>query len=353
MIAKNNHYVPSIPSSLDEAIQRKIDEKTKPQGALGRLETLAFRIARIQQTLEPVLSNPTIVLFAGDHGIAKSGLVNAYPQEVTYQMVLNFLKGGAAINVLSREQNIRVHIVDSGVNHDFGSQPDLIEAKMGWGTADYRFGSAMDADTCSNALLKGGEIVAKLAAENTNVIGFGEMGIGNTSSASLMMSVVGNLPILDCVGRGTGANDVLLKQKCATLQEVIDFHQLDVDSSPFDILATFGGFEIAQMVGGMLRAASLGMVILVDGFISSAAMLLASKVDPLVLDYAIFTHQSEEQGHIQLLELMEAKPLLHLGMRLGEGTGCATAYPLLRMAVAFFNEMASFQSAGVSEKVVE
>lgn len=338
-------------ASQDALIWDKLNLKTKPQGSLGRLEYLAFQIARIQETLSPELRNPVVLVFAGDHGIAQSGLVNPYPQEVTHQMVLNFLAGGAAINAMSKTAGMDVIVVDAGVNHSFDPIPSLIDAKIDFGTADYRSRPAMSLEKCQEAMHKGAEIVADVISSGTNVIGFGEMGIGNTSSASLIMSAICDIPLAECVGKGTGATGDLLDEKLRTLQEAQTFHGLTSATDVDKTLATFGGFEIAQMVGGMLQAASQKCMVLVDGFISTAAYLVANKMKPSVKEYAVFTHQSEELGHTKVLAYLEEEPLLQLQMRLGEGTGCAASYPLLKMAVAILNNMASFESAGVSEKV--
>ena len=337
-------------ATLDEEIWSKINLKTKPVGSLGKLERLAFQIARIQQTLTPKLSRPAVLVFAGDHGIAKTGLVNPFPQEVTFQMVMNFLSNGAAINVLSNVSEMEVIVVDAGGNHEFDSSLPFVDAKMGFGTADYRSAPAMSLDSCHKAMHKGAEVVINEINKGTNVMGFGEMGIGNTSSASLIMSTLCEIPLEECVGKGTGATGDLLDQKLRTLQEVQAFHGLTSATATDEVLATFGGFEIAEMVGGMLEAASRKCIVLVDGFISTAAYLVAHKMNPSIQEYAVFTHRSEELGHTKLLDYLNADPLLQLQMRLGEGTGCAASFPLLQMAVAMLNEMASFESAGVSDK---
>lgn len=339
-----------ISTTLDVAIHQKIDSKTKPLGALGKLETIAFKIARIQQTLIPQLQHPTIVVFAADHGIAKEGLINSYPQEVTFQMVMNFLSGGAAINVFANQNNINLKIVDAGINYDFGKLEGLIDTKIAMGTGNYLLTRAMRAEQCEEALVKGAELVQSIFDSGSNVVGFAEMGIGNTSSSALLMSTICNISIVDCVGNGTGVNSEQLKLKIKTLVQVLEKH-IDVDTTnPLELLQTFGGFEIAQMCGGMLKAAELGMVILVDGFISSAAILVAQSINKNVLDYAIFTHHSDEQGHTKMLEFMEAEPVMNLGMRLGEGSGIAVSYPIIEAAVNFLNKMASFESAQVSSK---
>ncbi|MEM9830308.1 MAG: nicotinate-nucleotide--dimethylbenzimidazole phosphoribosyltransferase [Bacteroidota bacterium] len=342
--------IESVSTTLDTQIWDKLNRKTKPPGSLGKLEHLAFQLARIQGTLTPTLQDPVVLVFAGDHGIAQSGLVNPYPPEVTYQMVMNFLQGGAAINALANVANMQVMVVDSGVNHPFESSLPMIHAKMGLGTADYRAERAMSLETCHLAIQKGAEVVSSIAEKGTNVIGFGEMGIGNTSSASLIVSTVCDIPLAECVGQGTGVVGDFLDQKRKTLQSAQEFHGLDSRKNADTILATFGGFEIAQMVGGMLEAAARHCLIMVDGFISTAAFLIAHKMQPQIKEYAIFTHRSAERGHTKVLSYLDVDPLLELEMRLGEGTGCAASYPLLQMSAAMMNDMASFESAGVSGK---
>lgn len=329
-------------------IQAKIDLKTKPLGALGTLEKLAFQIASVQDTLAPQLVNPHIVVFAASHGIASEG-VSAYPSEVTPQMVLNFIGGGAAINVFTRQHGINLLLVDAGVDYDFGKNEKLIDAKVNFGTKSFAQQAAMTGSECRQCLEKGAELVRQVQETGCNVIGFGEMGIGNTSSASLIMSLLLNIPISECVGKGTGLDDAQLVRKIAVLTNASEHHQ-SLSDAPESVLATFGGFEIAMMCGAMLEAARLGMLVLVDGFIASVSYLSALKMDPSIRQNAIFCHQSNEKGHRLLLQSLDADALLKLDMRLGEGTGCALAYPLLQSAVAFLNEMASFESAGVSQK---
>ncbi|WP_186756647.1 nicotinate-nucleotide--dimethylbenzimidazole phosphoribosyltransferase [Echinicola salinicaeni] len=332
---------------LKGELQQKIDQKTKPIGSLGQLEELALQIGMIQQSTRPILKKPQILVFAGDHGIAKEGLVNPYPQEVTFQMVLNFLSGKAAVNVLAQQNNIGVKVIDAGVNHNFGKIPGLIDAKIAFGTKNYLLAPAMSETEALMALEKGADLVDEVFNNGTNIIGFGEMGIGNTSSAALIMQAICKLPLKDCVGLGTGTNPEQFQKKLKTLEKVIDFQHTSND--PLSILATFGGFEIAQICGGMLKAAEKRMVILVDGFISTAALLIANKINPNVLSYCIFTHCSEEKGHQAMLKHLKAKPVISLGMRLGEGSGVAVAYPIIAAACTFLNEMASFESAGVSK----
>ncbi|MEM8506912.1 MAG: nicotinate-nucleotide--dimethylbenzimidazole phosphoribosyltransferase [Bacteroidota bacterium] len=350
MTEKFQWSIASVNASLDFQIWDKLNRKTKPPRSLGKLEHLAFQIARIQGTLAPSLNKPAVVVFAADHGIAQSGLVNPYPQEVTHQMVMNFLNKGAAINAMSGVAGMQVVVVDAGVNQTFASTLPMIHAKIGLSTADYRFEPAMRLETCHKAMQKGAAIVADMITKGTNVIGFGEMGISNTSSASLIMSTLCDIPLSDCVGKGTGATGDFLNQKLQTLQLVQKFHGLTAREDADKVLATFGGFEIAQMTGGMLEAASRQCLLLVDGFISTAAFMVAHSMAPEIRDFAVFTHRSEELGHTKALAYLKADPLLELQMRLGEGTGCAAGYPLLQMAVAILNEMASFDSAGITGK---
>jgi nicotinate-nucleotide--dimethylbenzimidazole phosphoribosyltransferase len=332
---------------ISTEIQHKIDFKTKPLGSLGVLEKLALQIGIVQQTSSPQLVKPTIIVFAGDHGIAKEG-VSAYPQEVTYQMVMNFLSGGAAINAFCDQNNIILKVVDAGVNFDFEANSNLISAKIGYGTKSYLAAKAISDDDLKQCLAKGDEVVNQSVASDCNIIGFGEMGIGNTSAATLIMSALCDLPIEKCVGRGTGLNDEQFENKINILKQAKAFHGNVAD--PMAVLATFGGFEMAQICGATLAAYNKNMIILIDGFIASAAFLVAFKINPSIINNAIFCHLSDEHGHQNLLNYLGVEPLLRLGMRLGEGTGCAVALPLVKSAVAFLNNMASFESAGVANK---
>lgn len=334
--------------ALKQALIQKINQKTKPLGALGVLESIALQIGLIQNTLSPVLSKPAMLVFAGDHGVVEAG-VSPYPQAVTAQMVFNFLQGGAAINVFARQHDMQLRVVDAGVNHTFDTHPDLIHAKVGFGTRNFLLEPAMTLAQCEQALAVGAELARKEISMGANVLGFGEMGIGNTSAASCLMSVLCKLPIEQCVGRGTGFDDEGLARKTEILKQALAQHALE-DGDAMQVLATFGGFEIAMMTGAMLGAAEQQAVLLIDGFIATAALLVAYHLQPNILHYCIFTHCSGEAGHRQLLDYLKAAPLLDAGLRVGEGTGAALAYPLVQAAVNFLNEMASFESAGVSEK---
>lgn len=330
--------------TLGSLLQAKIDQKTKPLGSLGQLESLALQIGLCQNTLTPSLNKPCIIIFAGDHGIVESG-VSAYPQTVTAQMVANFLSGGAAISVFARQHQLELLIVDAGVNADLASHPRLIDAKIGKGTKNFLTQPAMTIEACTEAIQAGAELVLQQHDDGCNCIGFGEMGIGNTSSAAMLMHCLTAMPLAQCVGRGTGLNDDQLQNKVGILQQALKQHKGITE--PLDVLLTFGGFEIAMMVGAYLKAAELGMLIMVDGFIASTALLVAYKLHPQVLDYCVFSHVSSEQGHQALLDQLNAKALLKLDLRLGEGSGIALAYPLLQSTVVFLNEMATFDEAGV------
>jgi len=340
--------LPTIASTynrdLAAALDAAIDNKTKPLGSLGALEQLAKRLGLIQGTTAPAIDRPAIVVFAGDHGVVAEG-VSAYPQDVTWQMVENFLAGGAAINVFARRNGCALHVVDAGVNHDFGVRPGLVDRKVAHGTRNFAHEPAMTLDQCDDALARGAAIVADLPG---NVIGFGEMGIGNTTAAAALMHKLAGVPVVDCVGAGTGLSPQGVLHKQRVIEAAVRKHA-GIDD-PRDVLATFGGFEIAMMAGAMLQAAVLRKTIVVDGFIVTSALLAASRLDPAVLDYCVFAHCSDEAGHRRMLDVLQARPLLQLGLRLGEGTGAALALPLLHAAVDFLAQMATFASASVSEK---
>jgi len=334
--------------SISGQLQEKIDQKTKPLGALGKLEKIALKIGLIQQTLSPCLKKPVILIFAADHGITAAG-VSPYPQAVTYQMVLNFLAGGAAINVFAKQNQIELLVIDAGVNADFAKQTGLINAKIAYGSANFLQAAAMTDQQCQLAIWRGRELAKAEVAQGSNVLGFGEMGIGNTSSASALMSALCRLPVNDCVGRGTGLDDAGILHKKSIISQALTFHQASLDD-PLKVLACLGGFEIAMMVGAMLGAAELGAVLLIDGFIATTALLVAVRLKPTLIDYAIFCHLSGEAAHSRLLTELNAEALLDLHMRLGEGTGAAIAYPIVQAAVNFLTEMSSFASASVSQR---
>lgn len=333
--------------ALRAALQQRIDRKTAPHGALAGLADLALRIGLILGTEQPRLQAPQLLVFAADHGITAQG-VSAYPADVTWQMVGNFLAGGAAVSVLARQHGIAQTVVDCGVARELPPAPGLLMHKIAPGTQDSSQGPAMSAAQCQQALQNGARIVASLPG---NALLLGEMGIGNTSAASLLTARLGGLDIAQVTGAGTGLDDAGVARKTEVLRRAL--HANSQAHTPLDVLAALGGFEIATMVGAVLQAASQRRVIVVDGFIASAAVLAAQHLVPggqHLHQRCIFAHQSGERGHTQLLQLLRAKPLLNLGLRLGEGSGAALAWPLLQSACAILNEMASFESAGVSDK---
>jgi nicotinate-nucleotide--dimethylbenzimidazole phosphoribosyltransferase len=346
--------LPNLERSRTDEFRRLIDRKTKPPGSLGRLEDLALQLALIQNTPNPSVRAPHILVCAGDHGAVRdpdgAGL-SAYPPEVTWQMVENFLAGGAAINAFARANDIALVVADAGVAHDFGTRPYLLDAKVGaGGTASYLRGAAMTREQCHQAMDHGAKAVEAMAAKGCNVLGCGEMGIGNTASASLLTHCLTGLPLAEVVGRGTGLDDAGVMRKRAILQQALDAWTERDAGDTTAILARFGGFEIAMLVGAMLSAAKQRMTLLIDGFIVTAALLTAYRMQPAILDYCVFAHCSEEVGHRLQQKYLQVAPLLDLGLRLGEGTGAALSVPLLRAACAFLNEMASFESAGVADK---
>jgi nicotinate-nucleotide--dimethylbenzimidazole phosphoribosyltransferase len=330
--------------ALTARLQHKLDNKTKPLGSLGRIEALAQRIALILGNETPELQSPQLVVFAGDHGLAARG-VSAYPSDVTWQMVENFLAGGAAVSVLARQHGIGLTVVDCGVRHDFAPRPGLVINKVAPGTADALEGPAMSAAQCEAALANGAALVRGLPG---NALLLGEMGIGNTSAASLLLARLAGLSVADCTGAGTGLDAEAVQRKIGILRQVLARHPDAKD--PLAALAAFGGFEIATMVGAVLQAAAERRVIVVDGFIASAAVMVAAALQPAVLQRCVFAHRSGERGHALMLAHLRAEPLLDLGLRLGEGSGAAMAWPLLMSACAILREMASFESAGVSRQ---
>ena len=324
-------------------LQFKLNNKTKPLGSLGELEALAIQVGLILQTESPTLSAPQLVVFAGDHGLAQHG-VSAYPSNVTWQMVDNFLAGGAGVSVVARQHHIALTVADCGVMHDFAAQPGLYNCKIAYGTADTLTQPAMSIEQCEQALSNGQALINSLPG---NALLLGEMGIGNTSAASLLLARLSGLPLEQCVGAGTGLNHDGIQRKTKILQQVLQ-RQADA-TAPLQVLAAFGGFEIATMVGAIIAAAASNRVIVVDGFITSAAVLVASRLDPLVLQRCVFAHRSAERGHVLLLEQLGARPLLDLQLCLGEGSGAALAWPLLVSACSVLTQMESFTSAGVSQ----
>lgn len=337
---------------LGDALTEKINQKTKPIGSLGKLEQIAWQAGMVQHTLSPEIRQPHIVVFAGDHGIAKTGLVNPYPQAVTRQMVQNFLSEGAAINVFCQQHSIGLTIVDAGINYywtaDDSCTTHLVNRKIGYGTANYLEGPAMTSDELFRCIQSGKEIVQSIAAKGCNCIGFGEMGIGNSSSAALLMHGLTGVALEDCIGRGTGVSDEQFIRKISILQKVAQLHSIGtLSAKPLELLSAIGGFEIAMMTGAYLAAVAANMLIVVDGFIATAALLPAFEMDKQILQNCLFAHTSGEKGHQKMLDFLGVDTLLQLDMRLGEGTGAALAMPLVQSAVNFLQQMASFDKASV------
>jgi nicotinate-nucleotide--dimethylbenzimidazole phosphoribosyltransferase len=334
---------------LAAQVQHRLDRLTKPHGALGRLEALALQVALVQGCTTPQWQAPQLVVFAADHGLAAQG-VSAYPAAVTAQMVLNMLAGGAAVSVLARQHGLALTVVDCGVAHDFTPQPGLHIAKVCHGTADSSLGPALGVAACEAAIAHGRRLLQGLPG---NVLLLGEMGIGNTSAATLLMCRLTGLPLSDCLGRGTGLDAAGLVHKQAVLQRVLQRHAAVQGALP--LLAALGGAEIATMAGAVLQAAHERRVLVVDGFITTAAVAVAAALAgpdaPALLQRCVFAHGSAEAGHGAWLRALGARPLLDLGLRLGEGSGAALAWPLLVSALRLLDEMASFEQAGVATRV--
>ena len=345
-----------VDQRLSESIQQKIDNLNKPKGALGRLETLARQICLVQQTLSPTLSHPCHLLMGGDHGIEREG-VSVSPREVTWQQMVNFTHGGGGVNMFCRQHGFHLRLIDMGVDYDLSNVEGIEHHKVARGTANFLHGPAMTEEQYEQAINTGAALVDECAAKGCNILCIGEMGIANTSPSSIWMSLFGHLPLNECVGAGAGLNAEGISHKYLILQESVHRYQEWLKQQPLhddrekDRLAIryFGGFEMVGAIGAMLRAAERKMLVMVDGFIMTACMLAASRLYPPILEYAIFGHCGDESGHQRMLHLMDAEPLLHLGMRLGEGTGALCAYPIIESAVRMVNEMNNFDNAHITK----
>ncbi|MDR1258078.1 MAG: nicotinate-nucleotide--dimethylbenzimidazole phosphoribosyltransferase [Tannerellaceae bacterium] len=333
-------------------LKEKTDNLTKPKGSLGMLEDIAMQAGWIQQTLTPELRMPCHIVFAGDHGIAAEG-VSISPQEVTYQMIANFLAGGAGVNFLARQHGFDLMVVDAGVNFDFGPDVPVINRKIRKSTRNYLCRPAMTAEEADLAVLRGAGCVQDCFDRGCNIIGFGEMGITNTSASALWMTYLTGIPLEECTGAGCDHTGGIIGHKLDVLRRAMANYAAagagDAEhGSAAGVMRQFGGYEMVMTVGAMLRAAELGMIILIDGFIMTCCLLAASRLYPLVADYCIFGHQSDESGHKRLLHFLGARPLLNLGLRLGEGTGALCAYPVVDSAVRMLNEMSAFGDVRVT-----
>lgn len=342
--------VAPLSNELDNDIQHKIDFKTKPPGSLGGLEKIAFQVARIQRTLAPKLERAQMLVFAADHGVVAKG-ISAFPQEVTPQMVANFLAGGAAVSVFCRQHDVALKVVDVGVKVDMPDHPLLSKRKVAYASQDFSEQAALTLGEVNQALTAGAAEVD--ACQNVDILLFGEMGIGNTGVSSCMMSALTGRTPEQTSGRGTGLDASGISRKAKIISDSLKRAERALNKpvgewAPWEIATQVGGLEILAMSGAMLRSAELGKPFVVDGFICTVALLFASKLQSTVTDYAIFAHQSDEQAHQALLQYFKAEPILKLDLRLGEGSGAILSYPIIKSAVAFFNDMASFESAGVS-----
>ena len=341
-----------VDRSLAEAIQHKIDNLNKPKGSLGRLEELTMQVCLIQQTLEPSLAHPCHLLLGGDHGIEREG-VSVSPREVTWQQMINFTRGGGGVNMFCRQHGFKLRIVDVGVDYDFpieNGELRIENYKIAYGTKNFLYEPAMSEEEFNQAIAVGVNLVDACCAEGCRVLCIGEMGIGNTSPSSIWMHLFGNIPLKDCIGAGAGLNNDGIRHKYEVLSKAVENYRVSIhQSSAISPLAYFGGFEMIAAIGAMLRAAEQHLVILVDGFIMTACALAAIRLYPASQDYMVFTHCGDESGHKMMLDMVDANPLLHLGLRLGEGTGALCAFPIVDSAVRMMNEMNNFQNAKITK----
>lgn len=348
LLKKTLEKIKPIDMSMEQKIQHHLDSLTKPQGSLGMLEEIAKRYCMSKGTVSPKLEKKMIFTFAADHGVVEEG-VSAYPKEVTPQMVLNMLNGGAAINVLASHANASVKVVDIGVDYDFDDAPNLIKRKIAKGTRNIRKEPAMDKAQAIRAIEVGIELSEEAAKQGVDILGTGDMGIGNTTPSAALYAALIPEKVENVTGRGTGIDDEVFKRKIEVIKDALEVNK-DKLNSPIEALAALGGFEIAGICGLILGGAANKIPVVVDGFISSAGALVAYRINPMIKDYLFFSHKSQEAGHSKFLEWMGVKPILDLGMRLGEGTGAALAMTIIEASVKIYNEMATFDSAGVSKR---
>ena len=335
--------------SLRPAIQEKIDNLNKPKGSLGRLEELAMQVCLIQQTLSPSLEHPCHLLLGGDHGIEREG-VSVSPREVTWQQMINFTRGGGGVNMFCRQHGFKLRIVDVGVDYDLSAVDGIIDRKIARGTKDFLYEPAMTEEEFDKAIEVGAALVDDCIAEGCKILSIGEMGIGNTSPSSIWMHLFGNIPLNDCIGAGSGLDSPGIRHKYEVLSKAVTCHErVSKYPDPIVTLRYFGGFEMIAAIGAMLRAAECHLVVLVDGFIMTACALAAIRLHPASHDYMIFTHCGDESGHRKMLDIVNARPLLSLGLRLGEGTGALCAFPIVDSAVRMINEMNNFDNAKITK----
>lgn len=331
---------------MQSAIQQKIDNLNKPKGSLGRLEELAMQVCLVQQTLTPSLAHPCHLLLGGDHGIEREG-VSVSPRDVTWQQMINFTKGGGGVNMFCRQHGFKLRIVDVGVDYDLSDVPGIIDRKIARGTKNFLHEPAMSEMEYAQAIETGASLADDCIAEGCRVLCIGEMGIANTSPSSIWMSLFGDIPLKDCIGAGAGLDTPGIRHKCEVLTKALGCYQTQYHD--IDPLRYFGGFEMITAIGAMLRAAEQRVLVLVDGFIMTACALAAIRQYPEVQDYMVFTHCGDESGHRMMLDIVDAHPLLSLGLRLGEGTGALCAFPILDSAVRMMNEMNNFDNAKITK----
>ena len=329
-------------------VQDKIDNLNKPKGSLGRLEELAMQLCLVQQTLTPSLRHPCHLLLGGDHGIEREG-VSVSPREVTWQQMINFTRGGGGVNMFCRQHGFRLRVVDVGVDHDLSGVPGIIDRKIARGTRNFRYEAAMTPEQLDAALQVGADLAGACHDEGCRVLSIGEMGIGNTSPSSVWMSLLCHIPLDACIGAGAGLDSAGIRHKRMVLQESVERFLAQHDASAETLLPYFGGFEMIAAIGAMLRAAELRMVVLVDGFMMTACALAAVALCPEARGYMVFTHCGDESGHRRMLDSLGARPLLSLGLRLGEGTGALCAFPIVDSAVRMMNEMNNFTNASITK----
>ncbi len=334
---------------MQAAIQQKIDNLNKPKGSLGRLEELAMQVCLIQQTLEPSTAHPCHLLLGGDHGIEREG-VSVSPREVTWQQMINFTRGGGGVNMFCRQHDFKLRIVDVGVDYDLSNVSGIINRKIARGTKNFLYEPAMSEEEFDRAIAVGVDLADACIGEGCRVLSIGEMGIANTSPSSIWMHLFGNIPLEECIGAGAGLDTPGIRHKYEVLSQAVEnYHHWSENLSQVAPLRYFGGFEMVAAIGAMLRAAEQHLIILVDGFIMTACAIAAVQLYPAAQDYMVFTHCGDESGHKRMLDIVDAKPLLHLGLRLGEGTGALCAFPIIDSAVRMMNEMNNFNNAKITK----
>ena len=338
-----------VDRSMQAVIQAKIDNLNQPKGSLGRLEELAMQVCLVQQTLEPSLAHPCHLLLGGDHGIEREG-VSVSPREVTWQQMINFTHGGGGVNMFCRQHGFKLRIVDVGVDYDLSDIPGIIDRKIARGTKNFLYEPAMTEEEFDKAIQVGAELVDDCVKEGCRILSIGEMGIANTSPSSIWMHLFGNIPLNECIGAGAGLDTPGIRHKYEVLSKAVANYKASPKQGSLEgSLSYFGGFEMIAAIGAMLRAAEQHLIILVDGFIMTACAIAAIRLYPASQDYMIFTHCGDESGHKRMLDIVDAKPLLHLGLRLGEGTGALCAFPIVDSAVRMMNEMNNFDNSKITK----